>query len=64
MDVIPWLDNYDQGVPQTLEPYPDKTILDKDGYLFIVDRMKDLIKPSGFQVWPREVEDDAERSEE
>jgi long-chain acyl-CoA synthetase len=31
--------------------------LDQDGYLFIVDRKKDLIKPSGFQVWPREVEE-------
>jgi long-chain acyl-CoA synthetase len=31
--------------------------LDEDGYLFIVDRVKDLIKPSGFQVWPREVEE-------
>ncbi len=25
--------------------------------MFIVDRKKDLIKPSGFQVWPREVEE-------
>jgi long-chain acyl-CoA synthetase len=31
--------------------------LDNDGYLTIVDRKKDLIKPSGFQVWPREVEE-------
>ena len=31
--------------------------LDDDGYLTIVDRKKDLIKPSGFQVWPREVEE-------
>lgn len=31
--------------------------LDQDGYLFIVDRLKDVIKPSGFQVWPREVEE-------
>jgi long-chain acyl-CoA synthetase len=31
--------------------------LDEDGYLFIIDRKKDLIKPSGFQVWPREVEE-------
>ena len=34
----------------------DLGYLDEDGYLFIVDRKKDLIKPSGFQVWPREVE--------
>ena len=31
--------------------------MDEDGYLFIIDRKKDLIKPSGFQVWPREVEE-------
>ena len=31
--------------------------MDEDGYLFITDRMKDLIKPSGYQVWPREVEE-------
>jgi long-chain acyl-CoA synthetase len=36
----------------------DLGYLDTDGYLFIVDRKKDLIKPaSGFQVWPREVEE-------
>src|SRR5262249_25265542 len=36
----------------------DLGYLDDDGYVFIVDRKKDLIKPSGgFQVWPREVEE-------
>jgi long-chain acyl-CoA synthetase len=36
----------------------DLGYLDEDGYVFIVDRKKDLIKPSGgFQVWPREVEE-------
>ena len=35
----------------------DLGYLDSEGYLFIVDRKKDLIKPSGFQVWPREVEE-------
>ena len=35
----------------------DLGYLDDDGYLFIVDRKKDLIKTSGFQVWPREVEE-------
>src|SRR5262249_56861679 len=35
----------------------DLGYLDHDGYLFIVDRKKDLIKTSGFQVWPREVEE-------
>ena len=31
--------------------------LDQDGYLFLIDRKKDVIKVSGFQVWPREVEE-------
>jgi long-chain acyl-CoA synthetase len=35
----------------------DLGYLDEDGYLFIVDRKKDLIKTSGLQVWPREVEE-------
>jgi long-chain acyl-CoA synthetase len=35
----------------------DLGYLDEDGYVFIVDRLKDLIKTSGFQVWPREVEE-------
>lgn len=35
----------------------DLGYLDDDGYLFIVDRKKDVIKPGGFQVWPREVEE-------
>jgi long-chain acyl-CoA synthetase len=35
----------------------DLGYVDEDGYLFIVDRKKDVIKPSGFQVWPRDVEE-------
>ena len=31
--------------------------MDDDGYFHIVDRKKELIKPGGFQVWPREVEE-------
>lgn len=33
--------------------------LDEDGYLFIVDRMKDLILCSGYNVYPRAIEDAA-----
>ncbi|WP_082124922.1 long-chain-fatty-acid--CoA ligase [Aurantiacibacter luteus] len=33
--------------------------LDKDGYLFIVDRIKDLILCSGYNVYPRMIEDAA-----
>jgi long-chain acyl-CoA synthetase len=35
----------------------DLGYLDHDGYVFIVDRKKDLIKTSGYQVWPREIEE-------
>ncbi len=31
--------------------------MDSDGYFYVVDRKKELIKPGGFQVWPREVEE-------
>jgi long-chain acyl-CoA synthetase len=31
--------------------------MDEDGYFYIVDRKKELIKPGGLQVWPREVEE-------
>jgi long-chain acyl-CoA synthetase len=31
--------------------------MDEDGYFYIVDRKKELIKPGGEQVWPREVEE-------
>lgn len=31
--------------------------LDEDGYLFIIDRMKDLILHGGYNVYPREVEE-------
>jgi len=31
--------------------------MDEEGYFFIVDRKKELIKAGGFQVWPREIEE-------
>jgi long-chain acyl-CoA synthetase len=30
--------------------------MDDDGYVYIVDRVKDMINVSGFKVWPAEVE--------
>ncbi|GJQ09338.1 hypothetical protein GpartN1_g1129.t1 [Galdieria partita] len=35
----------------------DVAIIDSRGYLYIVDRIKDMIIASGFKVYPREVED-------
>jgi long-chain acyl-CoA synthetase len=35
----------------------DLAYMDDDGYLFIVDRKKDMVKTNGFQVWPREIEE-------
>jgi long-chain acyl-CoA synthetase len=31
--------------------------MDADGYFYILDRKKELIKPGGMEVWPREVEE-------
>jgi long-chain acyl-CoA synthetase len=35
----------------------DLAYMDADGYVYLVDRKKDLIKTSGYQVWPREIEE-------
>ncbi|RPJ14771.1 MAG: long-chain fatty acid--CoA ligase [Deltaproteobacteria bacterium] len=35
----------------------DIGMLDDEGYVFIVDRVKDMINVSGFKVWPAEVEE-------
>ena len=35
----------------------DLAYMDDQGYVFIVDRKKDMVKTSGFQVWPREIEE-------
>ena len=35
----------------------DIAVADDDGYLYIVDRAKDLIIVSGFNVYPAEVEE-------
>jgi long-chain acyl-CoA synthetase len=35
----------------------DVGIIDEQGWIYVVDRMKDLIVVSGYKVWPRDVED-------
>jgi long-chain acyl-CoA synthetase len=35
----------------------DLAYMDAEGYIFLVDRKKDMLKTSGFQVWPREIEE-------
>jgi long-chain acyl-CoA synthetase len=35
----------------------DLARMDADGFIFIVDRKKDMLKTSGYQVWPREIEE-------
>ncbi len=34
----------------------DVAKMDQDGYFYLVDRKKDVIKVGGFQVWPNEIE--------
>ncbi|MGW7081130.1 class I adenylate-forming enzyme family protein [Streptomyces sp. NPDC054866] len=48
----------------TDEAFPDGELrtgdigfMDEQGWLYVVDRKKDMINASGFKVWPREVED-------
>ncbi|MFF4582788.1 AMP-binding protein [Streptomyces sp. NPDC001389] len=53
------------GLPEeTARAFPDGELrtgdvgfMDADGWLYVVDRKKDMISASGFKVWPREVED-------
>ncbi len=49
------LRTYDAGGPWLHTG--DLAYMDDDGFIFIVDRKKDMMKTSGFQVWPREIEE-------
>ena len=49
-----------QADPAGGEPWlytGDIVRMDEDGYFYIVDRKKELIKVGGLQVWPREIEE-------
>lgn len=35
----------------------DGAVMDDEGWVYLVDRLKDQINTSGYKVWPREVED-------
>ncbi|MFT4056378.1 MAG: AMP-binding protein, partial [Novosphingobium sp.] len=35
----------------------DIGVCDAEGWIYLIDRKKDMIVASGFKVWPREVED-------
>jgi long-chain acyl-CoA synthetase len=35
----------------------DGAVIDEEGWVFLVDRLKDQINTSGYKVWPREVEE-------
>jgi len=53
--------NNDEATAETITPdgwlkTGDIAIIDTDGYMFIVDRLKELIKFKGFQVAPAELE--------
>ncbi len=50
-------EHVEDGVARRWLHTGDLGYLDEDGYVFIVDRKKDLIKTSGYQVWPREIEE-------
>ncbi|HKE85113.1 MAG TPA: long-chain fatty acid--CoA ligase [Vicinamibacterales bacterium] len=46
---------YDAGAPWLHTG--DLAYVDDEGYIFLVDRKKDMVKTSGYQVWPREIEE-------
>ncbi|MFI1742101.1 AMP-binding protein [Streptomyces sioyaensis] len=46
-----------QGFPNGELRTGDIGFMDTEGWLYVVDRKKDMINAAGFKVWPREVED-------
>lgn len=59
--VSPGYWNNPQATSEAMRPDGFRTgdvgFLDEDGWLFIIDRKKDMIIAGGYKIWPREVED-------
>ncbi len=47
----------EEGIPNGALHSGDVGFMNEQGWIFIVDRKKDMINASGYKVWPREVED-------
>ena len=55
---------YWRNPDQTRASFPGRTLLtgdvgfmDREGWVYLVDRKKDMIVAAGYKIWPREVED-------
>ncbi|MFI1186205.1 class I adenylate-forming enzyme family protein [Streptomyces californicus] len=46
-----------KAMPGGLLRTGDVAVIDEQGWIYLVDRLKDQINVSGYKVWPREVED-------
>lgn len=59
--VSPGYWNNPEATAEAMRPEGFRTgdigFLDEDGWLFIIDRKKDMIIAGGYKIWPREVED-------
>jgi long-chain acyl-CoA synthetase len=59
--VVPGYWNNDEATAATMPGgrlrTGDVAIIDEQGWVYLVDRLKDQINTSGYKVWPREVED-------
>lgn len=59
--VVPGYWGKDEATVQTMPEgrlrTGDVAVIDEQGWVYLVDRLKDQINVSGYKVWPREVED-------
>lgn len=52
-----WRRPEDQSIVDGWIATGDIATVDKDGWVYLIDRKKDMIIASGYKVWPRDVED-------